>query len=398
MTTLPLATVGTALLDAVRPGAMSREALEGLDLVLRKDVHGLVALSRHHRVQGMLHSRLVQLERLDPTVRAALHPDYLSGVVTNMRLTQELHRTASLLEELGVAWLSFKGPVLAETAYTRPELRVYGDVDVLVDVHDLEGVLDALHDSGAYLYSEPWSELERTRRAQLSVVTSHELPLDLHWNVFNAPATRSAFPVSTTELLRRRQPVTVAGRQVWGLDPADALVHLAAHGAQSGADQLVWSMDLHMAARRVLDWNDVVRTARRQRLQLVCAVMLHRSQVLLWTPLPAGLLDELSGAKMWRSMMAGLDCRRPPHRVSIGSGRVLMTSTRDTTAGSLRETLREYWSHALLPFLQEADHPWRVALRGSRPGPQSVDKEYGRLSLARSPDRDRFVRWAQAGG
>lgn len=390
---LGTAELGAVLLDAVRPGPVAASTARHLEETLAADCGGLTELAVRHRVQALLQQRIVSLG-IASSRGDALHSSYLGSVVRHMRLTQELHRLAPLLDGLDVPWLSFKGPVLSEAIYERPDQRSYGDLDVLVAARDLERVLDALHEGGAHLFSENWHVLARTERAQLSVVTHHGLPLDLHWNLFNNPGVRRAFPVPSAELLQRRAQVQVGGRTVWGLNPADTLVHLAAHGALSGADLLVWTVDLHMAAARVKDWEDVVRTARRYGLHLVCAVMLQRCQHLLATPLPTGLLDELSGARVWRAIISELDRRRPPNRYRLGTGRLMLTSTRSGTASSTGELLREAWAQALVPFLRESDHPWRVALRRGRPGPTAHHEPVAVRSLAHSPERTDFLAYA----
>lgn len=350
--------------------------------------------SQRHRLVGLVRAQARSLGWDVPQ----LLPGYqhLSAVGYQLRLFEELRRLGMLFDGLDVPWLTFKGAVLAETAYPRPDFRSYGDIDMLIAPHHLRAALNGLAAAGVTLYSEPWAELERTRRSQLSLVTGKGLLLDLHWDLFNNPDVRRAFPLPTEDLLRRRRSCTTNRGPLWTLDPSDTLIHLAAHGAQSGGSLLLWLMDLHLVAQQVQDWALVVQRASAARMGLVTAVMLARCQRHLGTFLPAGLLDQLTDAGAWRRGMALLDAKRPPHHSVLGTGRLLVTSTRETTLGSAGQLLRGSLQEALLPFLQASDHPWRVALR--RGAPPRVP---GRSTMAAydltapSPERESFLSYVE---
>ena len=350
----------------------------------------VLAQAERHRLVGLVRR---QARSLGWDV-ATLLPDYqhLSTVGHQLRLFEELRQLGSLFDELNIPWLTFKGAVLAEMAYPRPDFRSYGDIDMLIAPHHVREALAGLAEAGVTMYSEPWAELERTGRSQLSLVTSRGLMLDLHWDLFNNPDVRRAFPVKTKDLLGRRRVCDTERGPLWTLDLADTVVHLAAHGAQSGGSLLVWIMDLHLVARHVQDWSQVVGRARQARLGLVTAVMLARCQHLLGTELPTDLFDQLTNARAWRRGMALLDATRPPHRSALGTGRLIVTSTRSTTWGSTRQLLRGSLQEALLPFLQTSDHPWRVALRRGAPARTPTTTELALYDVAfPNSERESFL-------
>lgn len=353
--------------------------------------------SQRHRLVGLVRTQARSLGWDVPQ----LLPSYqhLNAVGYQLRLFEELRQLGMLFDRLDVPWLTFKGAVLAETAYPRPDFRSYGDIDMLIAPHHLRAALDGLAAAGATLYSEPWAELERTRRSQLSLVTGKGLLLDLHWDLFNNPDVRRAFLLPSQDLLLRRRSCTTERGPLWTLDPADTVIHLAAHGAQSGGSLLVWVLDLHLVAQQVQDWPLVVQRARTARMGLVTAVMLARCQHLLGTRLPVGLLDELTEARAWRRGMALLDAKRPPHHSVLGTGRLLVTSTRNTTLGSAAQLVRGSLQEALLPFLQASDHPWRVALRrGAPPRVPAVPTLKSYDPTTPGPERASFLTYVERGG
>lgn len=367
-----------------------------LERVRAQERSELFAIAQRHRVAGLLTVQTAALGWPEALPGGLWASHRVQGLAQHLQLSGELRRVGSALDGAGIAWLTFKGAALNACTYPRPDLRAYGDVDVLVEPVDLRRTLDVLHGNGATLYSEPWAELQRTGRAQLNVVTTQGLPLDLHWNLFNNPGVRRAFPTNTAELMARRRSCDVLGSAVPTLSEPDDLVFLAAHGAQSGASLLVWVLDLHLAALRVQDWSAVVETARRRGLGLVTAAMLGRAQHLLGTPLPVGLLQRLSSARTWKALLAALDRYRPPQRSVLGTGRLLMTSTRWSTGTSLGHLARATWVEAVRPALHESDHPWR------RPSTRetatlSTVADMAIVPIAESAGRGDFLAWVERG-
>jgi len=365
--------------------------------VAAADKPELFAIAKRHRVAGLLAVQAAALGWKEALPGGAWGTFRVQGLAQHLLLSGELRRVGIALDRAGISWLTFKGAALSACTYPRPDLRAYGDVDVLVEPADLRRTLDVLHQSGATLYAEPWAELQRTGRAQLNVVTAFGLPLDLHWSLFNNPGVRRAFPTSTTDLIARRRWCDVLGSAVPTLSESDELVFLAAHGAQSGANLLVWVLDLHLAAKGVRDWATVVETAHRRRLGLVTAAMLGRAQHLLGTPLPRDLLDELSGARAWKSLLAVLDRYRPPQRSVLGTGRLLMTSTRSSTSASVGHLARASWVEAVKPALQEKEHPWRKR-SARREAVPSTTVDVITQTLAESAPRSGFLEWVELDG
>lgn len=382
------------LLSCLRADDPTKPSDELRALTDSADRGELVATAVRHRLAGLVHLQQRSLGWAPDDGADQLRSSYLATIAGHLRLSAELRDVGSVLESAGVPWLSFKGPVLVAQVYPRPDLRAYGDIDVLVPAAGLPTALDALHAHGASMLSEPWSVLQRTERAQLSIVTRRGAALDLHWNVSNGPASRAVFPVSTAELLAERVAVTVNGVPVWALSEADALVHLALHGAMSGGERLIWSYDLHLMAQQITDWDAVVVRARTSRTGLVVAVMLGRAQRLLGTPLPEGLLDTLSAAHLWRGVVAMLDRHRPPQNSLLGTGRVIMTSTRHASGDSSRHLLTSAYREALVPMLFVDDHPWRVAARKGVRRSQGGSPDITPHDIGpQAAGRDAFLEW-----
>ena len=115
-------------------------------------------------------------------------------------------------------------------------------------------MLEVLQRDGWRLIDRNWPLLMTSRPGQLRLVSPSGSLLDLHWHLLNNPRLRGEFPISSKEILARRR---VLPSGLPSLDAVDQLVHLAIHGALSGANRLSWLADAGLAARSFNDWSAV---------------------------------------------------------------------------------------------------------------------------------------------
>jgi hypothetical protein len=127
------------------------------------------------------------------------------------------------------------------------------------------------------------------------------------------------------------------------LDVPDTIVHLALHAAISGGHRLVWLVDLAMTiASDPPNWDAVVDRARRGRVALPVAAMLHRAATTVDAAIPEGLTNRLVGP-VESALVRRLGTWRPNGRLPGGASpdravsRSLRSGLGSTTIRSLRE-------------------------------------------------------------
>lgn len=273
----------------------------------------VVALARYHAVAGIAYERLVPLDPVEPLV-AALGEQREEAVRRHLLVTWALARLQPVLDGSSVPWAVVKGPVLAEL-HGAPGRRSYRDLDLLVDPAGFPDVLASLEAAGAELLDRNWRVLRRELRGELHLALPGGVPLDLHWSLINMYRAETA--VDTSEILARRAPVELGGVRAWGLEPTDRLIHVAVHGALSGADRLMWMKDLDLAARAPgVHWRLVVERSERWHVARAVGLMLHRGARTLGTPLPRGLVNRLLGRRYRR--IADLVDRVSPWQQALG--------------------------------------------------------------------------------
>jgi hypothetical protein len=287
----------------------------------------------------------------------------------------ELRRLLDALQAAGVKALLFKGAALAYAHYPEAWLRPRNDNDILVPAADADAADQVLTCLGyeranalegeLVSYQAPYVRVDR-------IGVKHVV--DLHWKISNRPRIAEVLPFD--DLWSERRPVAALGPNAHA--PCDrhaltlACLHSVAHHRNS--DNLVWCYDIHLLAGQLRDddWQLVSQHARRCEVAAICANGLRRAVVNFRTPVPHGLLDELTvrgefsepflSAEPWRG-----DVRLSDLGALDGWGAKLRF-VREVAFPSSDFMLREYASstRALIPVLhlhRLSRGTWRLVRR-----------------------------------
>lgn len=305
------------------------------------DVPALVDAARFHRIAPLV------LRTFRHTGDPALQPlqvDRLRAVTTHLQACGALDELARLLD--GLAWVTFKGPVLSERAHPVPGLRTYNDVDVLVAPSSLREVCRRLGANGWWLADFEDMLTSAEPPGEMHWVSPAGVMVDLHWSMINMHSRRRLFSVPTATLLDHRVPVGHdGGEEWWTLDPVHSLLHVCLHASLAGASKLVYLLDADRLSRHVTDWDDVAAEARRWGIQSQVALVLNRARRVLGTPLPADLESRLGVPRPLRVLMSLTDRLAPVPDARKGTGwaKFLARAIGPTTGTTARATAR----HAL---------------------------------------------------
>lgn len=271
-------------------------------------------------------------------LRRALEPVCNQGVRVHLQAMAGLALLTEVLTPV-TAWLVVKGPVLAHRAHPRPDLRTYGDLDIVVPAARFPAALAALEAAGASALVADWTHVHAVMAGEVPLRLPTGGQLDLHWHLFNDPATRAAFPVRMPELFAHACPMELGGRAITTLDRADTLLTTALHTCLSGADRLVWLKDLDgLVAGAAPSWDVLFRRAGSAHAELVVAAMLDKTRRLLGTCLGRDLEQRLVPHRTWLAALATADRFGSAHPLT-GRGsasRLVARATRHDLRSSLR--------------------------------------------------------------
>lgn len=291
-----------------------------------------VDAARHHRVAPLAH---VLLRSSDPDLAAELKADRDAAMSKHISASVALEGLGQILE--GLAWVTFKGPVLSEHAHPVSGLRSYQDVDVLVSPSDLRHVTARLLDAGWQIadFSDMLHNPETP--GEMHWVSPAGILVDLHWSMINMAPTRRLFSVSTDELLERRVQVPLGLSTTWTLHPVDSVVHVCLHAALTGAHRMLLILDADQLARRITDWDEVVSRAHSWGAETAVAIVMSRASGLLQTPVPDALAKDLGVSSVFRAVTRAIDHVAPVPTLhkEASLARLVARSARPGSAGTL---------------------------------------------------------------
>lgn len=300
----------------------------------------LVDAAVRHGVAAALHLSTRDLDALDADASAALGELHHHGVARHLRTIGDLTWMGRELDAVGARWLVVKGPVLATSVYALPELRSYGDLDLVVEPDAFPSVVAHLEGVGVELLDHNWKLAQDERRGQVHLALPSGTVVDLHWHLVNRGTVRSSLDVATTELFDRSRRVSVGPVEVPTLDAVDTLLHVAVHAALAGGWRLQWIKDVERAAAATEDWDAVVSRARSWRAGPLVGSMLRRTAAIGGTA-PDGVTRALVGP-LSRAVNAVVDRRWPPGDDLAAAGELWLRTRRHSVPWTLRLALDRY--------------------------------------------------------
>jgi hypothetical protein len=259
------------------------------------DWSGLLREAARHGLVGELAARLPPDSQLPPGFRAELRQRLAQTAAASLRLGDVLAELVGVLGRAGVRIAALKGPVLAERVYAAPGFRPSTDLDLLVAERDLDGAARALAALG-YEPDRTWiGGYQRRHHHHVTLHRAGGPGVELHFRAL--VAFGSVLP--SEPLLARARPYrTSAGSETLVLSRDDEVLYLCLHAANHRFERLGWTNDLLLFLERHpdVDWEGVVRTARRHRMGPALAVAAARLRR-LGAPVPEAVLG---GLAPWR--------------------------------------------------------------------------------------------------
>jgi hypothetical protein len=250
----------------------------------------LIRIALQHGVIPLLYRSLstVRPEAVPKIILEKLRYHFHANATRNLLLTKELLNLLDLLEAHQIAAIPYKGPVLALSVYGNLALREFADLDILVREEDYRMAQKRLIDEGYRLVKEFYSE-------STLVHTSGGFAVDLHKEM---TGRNLSCPLNFQYLSRRLEHITVAGTEIPTLSREDTLVMLAIQITKDVGGryfQLAKICDLAelLRVQSDLDFEDILRQARRLGGQRMLLYSLQLSNSLLGARLPEKIVREL---------------------------------------------------------------------------------------------------------
>ena len=235
-------------------------------------------------------------DAVPPPIMEKLQKNYYQNVAHNLALDDQLGTLLRDFQAAGIPAIPYKGPALATSAYGNIALRVFGDLDILIEKKDVQRAADLMISLG---YSP---DLQFTPD-QLQAYVHHfnELPftrpnkamVELQWQIV---PDHFAFPVEPLCLWNDRMSEQTCQPGYRSIPPEKLLLMLCVHGAKDSWGRLAWICDVAELLRRSgdLDWAGLLSLAQKTGGLRMLHLGLHLAHDLLEAPLPEGILRRIS--------------------------------------------------------------------------------------------------------
>jgi hypothetical protein len=271
--------------------------------LLREDLDWahLIEIASLNRVMPLLYRSLRATcpEAVPGAVMELLRDQFEANTRYNLFLTAELLKLLDLLETHGIPALPFKGPVLAASVYGDLSLRQFGDLDILVQEHNLHRAKDLLASQG-YQPLPAGYQIQLTGAQEVAylrtacdytfVPPDGRVNVELHWKF--APKFFT-FPFDLESLWECLEALSLGGKMILNLPPEDLILILCMHGTKHLWKRLAWICDVAELVRvqQDMDWKRVIEQASRLGSKRMLLLGLCLAHDLLDTALPNGIVQ-----------------------------------------------------------------------------------------------------------
>jgi hypothetical protein len=301
-----------------------------------------------HRLSPALMRVVADFPRAPEELVGLLQQRRTQQVLRHLRALEDLRDAGNVLDNAGLSWIVMKGPVLASRIWPHADMRLYVDLDIVVDRQKFAVALEVLARHGLRQVDRNWRLLAASGRAEVAMRGRFGTPVDLHWDVAVPPELRRAFATDIDAMMERSRVVTlVPGCISRTLDPVDTVIHLVLHAAQSGAGRLVWLADIRFATMAPgFEWDEYARRVRAAKMDYPSALVIDRVQRVLGfdDPPERALVRKAYGA--WGQLARLRDKRIPfpglPGDRHLGGN--FYSGTRASLLSSAATVLREHLS------------------------------------------------------
>lgn len=274
--------------------------------------NALLDRARFHGLSPLLHAALDIRPRTDTPseILETLTDVHRSSALATAAKYHELDALLPALASAALPCIVLKGAALAKWLYPAPDLRPFGDVDLLVQAHDAPRLRKLLETRG---YRASGELAEGFRDAYYSEMAFAQnapphLALDAHWHLFvplyfRARMDTQWFWERTIAFRPGMQPARI-------LHPTAQLIHLTVHASlnHQHAPRLLWLYDLALLLTKhsaEIDWDAAAAFARASQVTRSVSDMLAQTEQWWGVAAPAPFLQTLRNTRVgWEERIA----------------------------------------------------------------------------------------------
>lgn len=330
------------------------------------------AVAEAHAVQPLVTAKVLGVAAPAPVhILETLQRTLIEQTARNAAAITQLRTALERLRAHDVAAVAFKGPALAAMAYGHIGVRRFSDLDILVDPQMIDAARRCLLESGYTRATSNIDSIVPAAGCEETFVPQRrgELPIEIQSRAWKWPL---ALRLDTSDLVRRRQSIDVAGQAIATLGQEDLVFVLAIHGLYHGWTHLQLICDIDAAARLRPDWRVVIERARDARGARILAVALVLAHHVLGTESGAPLdwaYQDSTAVTLARQIAARL-FQPPPRLLAHPWKDWIRLRSREHAIDKMRYAVRTVASERIIWPLDSIRHAYarRKPRRAPAPG------------------------------
>lgn len=261
---------------------------------LHMDWQKLIVTSLGLGIFPILYKRIKSLEKgiVPGHIKQLFKNLFQTGVVHNLKLSNELIILQDIFKKEGISIISFKGPTLAVQAYNDSAMRQSSDLDIMILNRDFNKAWEILSDNNFIPNFIPKAQ-DYIRKTWRNLNMSRgNLKLDIHQQVAKGPSFFRLKP----DMWESATTIQLNNKNVTTFSTADTLVFLCIHCAKDGFGSLKRLRDItgiiHLHPE--IDWDAVYYRASVMKSIRLLEVGLKMSEQLCGLKLPHFIVKRIS--------------------------------------------------------------------------------------------------------
>jgi len=276
--------------------------------------HGLLEQAKIQRLAPLVYKRVINKsgnDRLPGEVVMNFRDSYLSCLVRNLMVYNELCKVLNQFNRNGIPTILLKGSYLAKFIYQDIGLRAMTDVDLMVDRSNLAratAILRELDFSGQDLPLNP-KELEVYKHGSI-LKKPGKINIELHWTIADKDR---GLTINEKDLWRCAEPLRIASSECLALSPEDLILHIVIHAIYS--DRLIRHarsiVDLAEIINKESDrihWEILFEKATQWQAERGLYILLYMARHYLNAPVPEDILAGTQPVDFIPSIAADIMC------------------------------------------------------------------------------------------
>jgi hypothetical protein len=343
----------------------------------------LLQQAQQHRVVPLLDEHVKDLDNglVPPGVRDKLRDLRRTQTLVSLPLAGELFRVLERFAKAGIEALVTKGPALAVRCYGDPDMRQYGDLDLVVREADIRRATQAMLDLGY----QPRIPLTAIDAKKMTGEYAFRKPGTNVLVEFHTERTFRYHPrrLQIEKLFQRRALITIDARNVPVLSLEDELVLICVHGAKHFWERLMWIADVAaLVSRQPINWERTTAIASEVGAQRILRLGLRLASDMLSAGLPVHITEDVTSDATVVKLANQIE-----NRLSSGQPCEMGLMQRAVFRMKMRGGLLQGAVYLLRLSLSPTEEDWTPGKEGSHPAlldaisrPVRLAKKHGRRS------------------